>query len=199
VLPGRIAALVLGCLVLLGGVAGCSGTGQQKASPTSVAKAGCMTADLNRPGPRHLPGKHLTAHVAFHPPEDRNNRRLDPPRPETPAISASAAWKDFQHLGQLRGGGEWQLVLALYSAATPGDLLADGSVKPRDVNVPVWVLVGRHVAVSSVYHGPEPPSTLAPPPACSFETVVTMIDARTGQSFGGEMFNDRPNWIIPTT
>jgi hypothetical protein len=109
--------------------------------------------------------------------------RLEPPPPDAdPAIGAEEALRrlDFPRETQ----GDWELLLAVYSADFPANGLTN---EPYYTGRLAWVLVGNRVGGPVFHSGPvlpddAPPRT--PEAGCLWHFEITGIDADTGTGFG---------------
>jgi hypothetical protein len=119
--------------------------------------------------------------------ESRTNRTagvsLEPvPATATAEISGEEALERLWIEDLMSGVGEWQLVLASYSAETPADLVTGPWYQDRLA----WVLIGDRVASPGGFGGSRPDADTPPDPpgmSCYLGYFITGIDANTGEEF----------------
>jgi len=147
---------------------------------TSSAPPGCSQADLDRPETAPTAAK---VTVAFTVGGANGYHFEPPPAGRTPAISPERA-AGLLHVGG-RGGGQEELLLAVFSAAQPSQLQPDGSFKPIYTKVLVWALFSHHhanlgghdaVTTTALTSGP---ASMAPL-NCTIGDYLALIDADTG-------------------
>ena len=140
-------------------------------APSTTAGDVCTQADLDSYGPIPMPTPSRMRKTRFY---DQKRVRLDPPAPGAePKVAASTAWA-----GRGYGIARYEIVLTSYSSLYPL-----GPEGPDNWKRLSWVVLGTHVpsVPTGGFFLAQPGVTTVPPPACYFETELTLFDANTGQ------------------